>query len=108
MRLSNVWRSAAAAGAVVLCTSCTGTRLASRPLCDYEAGWASAVERWYPGWHTPYLSPVQPGNRPDSVPQVAPLFPATLDRAAIPMGPLAPSETEEVEIVPAVPGGSPR
>ena len=36
-----------------------GEALHERSMTPQEAAWAGQLQKWYPGWQAPYLSPVQ-------------------------------------------------
>ncbi len=42
---------------LVLAGGCRSPQLTSRPMTPTEIGWASAIQRSYPGWRPPYLLP---------------------------------------------------
>ena len=91
--------------ALALVAGCRRTRMVSRPLVAHEVGWAEAIGRWYPGWRTPFFSPVRDAEGARALPGT-PGYLGALDAT----GAFAPQAEgaeravdEEVELVPVAP-----
>lgn len=72
---------------LVLAGGCRSPQLTSRPMTATEIGWASAIQRSYPGWQPPYLLPKREGwqARPLTESELLPILPPPSDPATAPV-----------------------
>lgn len=63
MRSTAGWGICILLGLSVFFGGCMRPRLAVRGLSEHESGWAQTIKRSYPGWRSPYLTPVRGGYR---------------------------------------------